>query len=351
MPSLSITVVTVLLLLVACTNDKNIKGNGPRDAGSTENTKGEDEGKISDPKADENEKEKEVAVEPDPAKVPEQKPGLETGVFPAAWIHGSANCGQDANPPIQIHSYNKNTIILRQNKCLNFEGPFTYLLFGEQKALLVDSGATASAATFPLRQTVETLMSEHYGAAVRPQIQLVVAHSHAHGDHRAADGQFTGQSGTLVVGTTQPAVANFFSISDWPNQIVDYELGNRKLQIIPIPGHEASHIAVFDAKSGLLLSGDTVYPGRLYIQDWTQYRASVARLRTFIEGKTVSFVLGAHVEMSRTAGVDYPAGSTFQADEHVLELGADKLILLDNELKAIGAQPMRKVLADFIISP
>lgn len=282
---------------------------------------------------------------------PKPAPTPEAGTLNVQWIAGAANCNQDNNPPLQVHAYNKNLTILRQNKCLNFEGPFLYLIFGAQKALLIDTGATASAATFPLRTTVENLMVEHYGAAQRPQITLVVAHSHAHGDHRAADAQFNGQAATMVVGTGQPAVAAFFGIANWPESIVDYDLGGRVIKVIPIPGHEPSSVAFYDAQSGIIFTGDTLYPGRLYIQDWDVYRASATRLRTFAEGKNISYVLGAHVEISKTPGQDYPAGSTFQPDEHALQLSKDALILLDNELKKIGATPTRKVLDEFIISP
>jgi len=41
--------------------------------------------------------------------------------------------------------------------------------------------------------------------------------------------------------------------------------------------HEAAHLAFYDAETQLLLTGDTLYPGRLFIDDWTAYQASVAR--------------------------------------------------------------------------
>jgi len=278
-------------------------------------------------------------------------PTVEAGNLNVQWIAGAANCNQDNNPPIQVHAYNKNLTILRQNKCVNFEAPFLHLIFGAQKALLIDSGATASAVTFPIRTTVENLLVEHYGAAQRAQITLVVTHSHAHGDHRLADPQFNGQPGTVLVGTGQAAVSTFFGITNWPESIVDYDLGGRVIKVIPIPGHEPSHLAYYDAQTGILFTGDTLYPGRLFIDNWDVYRASVTRLRTFAENKTISHILGAHVEISKTPGQDYPRGATFQPDEHVLQLKKEALILLDNELKKIGATPTAKVLDEFIISP
>ena len=57
-----------------------------------------------------------------------------------------------------------------------------------------------------------------------------------------------------------------------------------------IPGHEASHVAVYDHGAHLLLSGDSIYPGHIFIQDWRTYRASMQRLEAFLseaEGATL----------------------------------------------------------------
>ncbi len=342
----------ILILLVyvgsACTAPKTTpKGQERIAAGQTS----EEAKETTDPAIPQNQADAMPTPTVPVTNTPAPAPTVEAGSLNVQWIAGAANCNQDNNPALQVHAYNKNLVILRQNKCLNFEAPFMYLIFGNQKAFLIDTGATASATTFPLRTTVENLLVEHYGAAQRAQITLVVAHSHAHGDHRAADPQFNGQPNTTLVGTSQAAVMSFYGISNWPESIVDYDLGGRVLKVIPIPGHEPSSLAFYDAQTGILFTGDTLYPGRLYIQDWEVYRASAARIRNFAEGRTVTHVLGAHVEISKTPGQDYPAGSTFQPDEHVLQLKKDALTLLDSELKKIGPTPMRRVLDEFIISP
>lgn len=40
---------------------------------------------------------------------------------------------------------------------VNYEAPFLYLLFGNDRALLLDTGATADATLVPLRRLVEEL--------------------------------------------------------------------------------------------------------------------------------------------------------------------------------------------------
>jgi hydroxyacylglutathione hydrolase len=44
---------------------------------------------------------------------------------------------------------------------------------------------------------------------------------------------------------------------------------------------QSDHIAIFDERTGILLTGDTVYPGNLYIRNWETYKASIRRLASF----------------------------------------------------------------------
>lgn len=267
-----------------------------------------------------------------------------------AWQHGAADCASQTDSAIQVIRYNAQTWILRQNKCLNYEAPFLFLLVGEQKALLLDTGATADSVAFPLYRTVRQLLRGWETAHGHP-LELVVAHTHNHGDHRAADAQFRGQPHVRLVGLEAGEVQQFFGLQAWPSQAAVFELGRRPLEIIPIPGHQAASIAVYDAATHLLFTGDTVYPGRLYVQDWPAFRASIQRLVTFATHHQVAYVVGNHIEMSRTPGVDYPVGTTFQPDEHPLPLHVADLQQLNRDLQALGAQPRRRVEDSFIIDP
>ena len=67
--------------------------------------------------------------------------------------------------------------------------------------------------------------------------------------------------------------------------------------------------------TGLLHTGDTVYPGRIYVDDPAALLDTLDRLVTFADERDVSHVLGCHVEMTRTPGRDYPLGSRYQPDE------------------------------------
>ena len=265
--------------------------------------------------------------------------------FPRAWIRGGADCAGETE--IQVHRLDRDTFILRQSLCTSFEGPFLYLLFGQDRALLEDTGAGGIAVADAVLAIIDQVLAERG----QDSIELVVANSHGHGDHIAGNGQFEGLPRVTVVGYTVPEVIDFFSISPWPEDTASIDLGGREVDVIPIPGHERAHIALYDAAAGLLLTGDTLYPGRLYIRDFAEYRASIDRLVEFASGVDVCWVLGTHVEMTTTPGEDFPNGATFHPDEHRLQLGMEHLLELQAAVTAMGEQPVREVHDDFIVTP
>ena len=108
-----------------------------------------------------------------------------SGTLDVRWIHGSPSKRRDTDPKIQVHRYDAHTFILRQSKTVSFEAPFLFLLFGNERALLLDTGATADPELFPLRETVDALLAQWLDQHPRPGYELVVAHTHGHGDHVA----------------------------------------------------------------------------------------------------------------------------------------------------------------------
>src|SRR5215471_10678428 len=162
------------------------------------------------------------------------------------WIHGAADCSRSTDPPLQTYQYAPHTFILRESKCLNFEGNFLYLLLGTQKALLLDTGAKPQhpQQTLPLRETIEGIMRQWTAAHGIAQLELIVAHSHSHGDHVFGDTQFHNQPHTRVVPLDVASIKQFYNLPDWPHGMSTLDLGDRLLTILPIPGHEAAHIAI-----------------------------------------------------------------------------------------------------------
>ena len=274
----------------------------------------------------------------------------QTNLNQQKWIHGSYDCKKNSDDLIQVVQYDENTWILRQNKCTNYEAPFMFLFIGQKKALLMDTGATEKEKSFPLYKTVNTII-DNWQKKQHKEIELVVAHTHKHGDHYAADTQFKGQPNTTLVGIQKTDVIDFFKFINWPNDIVDFELGNRTLKLIPIPGHHESSIAIYDTSSKILLSGDTFYPGRLYVDDWSSFKLSINRLVEFSKNNEIKNILGNHIEMSTTDGVDYPIGSTYHPEEQKLPLSVEDLTTLQFSLNNLGHKPTKQVHKKFIIYP
>jgi len=181
-------------------------------------------------------------------------------------------------------------------------------------------------------------------------IELIVVNSHAHGDHTAGNSMFDGQPGVTLVPPSVGGLSEFFGIDDWPEQIVAYDLGGRTIDVIPIPGHQTSHIALFDHGTGWLLTGDTLYPGRLYIDDFDAYVASISRLVDNVPAEAVCNVMGTHIEMTSTPGVDFEFGADQHPNEHALQLDYAHLVELRDAVLAMDS-PEIEVHDDFIVFP
>ncbi|HEY3483678.1 MAG TPA: MBL fold metallo-hydrolase [Streptomyces sp.] len=273
-----------------------------------------------------------------------------TGSLDVAWHHGARSKRRATDPLIQVHRYDEHTVILRQSKSVNYEAPFIFLLFGNDRALLLDTGATEDPAQFPLRTTVDELIAGWLAEHPREEYALVVAHTHAHGDHVAADGQFADRPGTTVVGHDEDAVRDFFGFGDqWPTGTVTLDLGGRVLDVIGSPGHHATAITFYDRWTGILLTGDTILPGRLYATDFPAFLATMNRLVDFAATRPVTHVLGCHVEMTRRPGRDYPLGAMYQPDERALEFTPAHLTVIRDAATDVAPRPGVHTYDDFII--
>ena len=275
------------------------------------------------------------------------------GSLDVRWIHGAPARRRPTGPPIQVHRYDPHTVIMRQSKSVNYEAPFLYLLFGNDRALLLDTGATEDQETFPLRATVDQLiarwLAEHRPSRPSGGYELVVAHTHGHGDHVAGDAQFEGRPDTTLVPRELDAVQAHFGFTGWPEQIVQVDLGGRVLEITGSPGHHAPPITVYDPWTGFLLTGDTVYPGRLYAFDFPQFVASLDRMVALAESRPVTHVLGCHIEMTRRPGRDYPLGTHFQPDEPPLEMTVGQLWNVRAAAASVAGRQGEHRFDDFII--
>ena len=119
------------------------------------------------------------------------------------WNEGAPDCKLTPQDPLQVHTYEPQTFILRQSPCANFEANFLYLLVGSDKVLLIDTGAVADLKEMPLAK------------ASLPSVQ--------------------------VVPIDLDKVRAFFGFTNWPNGIAHVDLGGRTVDVIPTPGHNETH--------------------------------------------------------------------------------------------------------------
>jgi hydroxyacylglutathione hydrolase len=255
--------------------------------------------------------------------LPAARADLVPGSMDMHWDAGAEDCSKHAAPPIEVHAYNADTYVLREDLCATWEAPFMYLLIGKQRALLIDTGDVADPKLMPLASTVLGLLPEQGGA----KLPLIVVHSHHHLDHRAGDPQFQGLPGVTLVSPDLDKVQSYFGFKDWPQGVAQLDLGDRVVDVLPAPGHNLTHVVYYDRNTGILFSGDFLMPARLLVDDLPAYKASARRVADFVRDRPVSYVLGGHVEKD-SHGQLFDWESTLHADEAPLALGkADVLAL------------------------
>jgi glyoxylase-like metal-dependent hydrolase (beta-lactamase superfamily II) len=186
-----------------------------------------------------------------------------------------------------------------------------YLIMGRERALLFDTGMGIG----DLKALVAKLT----------RLPVVVMNSHTHDDHVGNNWQFdtvygmdtaftresakgskaaaqaeiaTGEvCGKLPVEFDRAAYATRpWTIAKWMHDGDRIELGGRSIEILATPGHTPDAICMFDRAHGLLFTGDTFYPGTVWIYrpetDLAAYGKSVRRLAAL--EPEVKLVLGAH---------------------------------------------------------
>lgn len=191
------------------------------------------------------------------------------------------------------------------------EETISYLIVGDRQALLFDTGMGIS----DLKKVVGELT----------RVPVIVLNSHTHNDHVGDNWQFENVYGMDTDFTRQnargsrddaqaeleagqicgslPAGFDVKSYATKPWKITRYvhsgeiiDLGGRKLEIIATPGHTPDAISLLDRDTGLLFTGDTYYPARIWLfrpeTDLDAYDASIKRLSAL--APQVKTVLGAH---------------------------------------------------------
>ena len=188
----------------------------------------------------------------------------------------------------------------------------SYLIIGSDSALLFDTGNGLG----NIKAIVDQLTDK----------PVQVLNSHSHFDHIGGNYQFEkilspstefsmansrGNDGQQI--KTEASAAALCTdlpegVTEENHHINSYEitarvdggdvidLGNRKLEVLMIPGHTDDSLALLDRKSGLLWTGDSFYEGPIWLffpeTDLAAYQKSLARLVALVPQLTA--LLPAH---------------------------------------------------------
>lgn len=180
----------------------------------------------------------------------------------------------------------------------HYEHVKSYLVEGDQRALLLDTGTGAD----DMRSLVESLTDK----------PVFLVNSHAHWDHIGCNLQFDerwiheaeADAATLVKGVGNGRLRHVFAPEGLTGPLPEgfdvetfvippalptgimkdghrFDLGGRVLEVLHCPGHSPGGIALLDRANGALFSTDVAYGGALYVYDPANlptYQASLQRL-------------------------------------------------------------------------
>lgn len=191
------------------------------------------------------------------------------------------------------------------------EETISYLIVGDRHALLFDTGMGIS----DIKKVTTQLT----------KLPVVVLNSHTHNDHVGGNWQFdtiygmdTEFTRQNARGSRQDAQAEIapdqicgklperferkaYATKPWTIKRYKHDgdridLGGRSLDIVATPGHTPDSISLFDRANGLLFTGDTYYPGPIWLYrpetNLEAYGVSIRRLAAL--APQVKIVLGAH---------------------------------------------------------
>ncbi|MBO4505558.1 MAG: MBL fold metallo-hydrolase [Lachnospiraceae bacterium] len=171
------------------------------------------------------------------------------------------------------------------------DGMVRFFLFcGETKAALIDSGMTTANA----REIAEGLT----------KLPLIMINTHADRDHVAGNEAFEESCMSLAEEDNyreHGGKGRILPVKE--GDVID--LGGRTLRVIDIPGHTPGSIALLDEKYRVLVSGDSVQNGNIFMfgskRDLKLYIESMKHLLTF-DG-TYDDVYGMHGDFPQKPGL------------------------------------------------
>jgi enterochelin esterase-like enzyme/glyoxylase-like metal-dependent hydrolase (beta-lactamase superfamily II) len=146
-----------------------------------------------------------------------------------------------------------------------------YLVAGKERALLIDTGWGAGNLAAHIK-------------ALTP-LPVLVVNTHGHRDHTSGNGQFAEvYIHTADLPLVQGSDATLIPIYDG----YVFDLGDRDVRVIGVPGHSPGSICLLDKEARILFSGDSPRPGAIWLHLETslsvqEFARGLSRLATFAD--------------------------------------------------------------------
>jgi len=211
----------------------------------------------------------------------------------------------------QVDPLDKRTYVIHEPRY--YQKNNVFLLIGTDRALLFDSGSG--------KRTIAPLIRQ------LTHLPIILFNSHAHFDHIGNNHEFKHIALTDLPINREQMKNNLFTphwrlrlsfkrysfpIQEWYKAGQTIDLGNRKLHVIPLPGHSADHAGLLDEENGYFFVADALYHGPLVANLPTAHIPDYARsAQAMIDIYAGHKILGSHF---------LPA--PFMGQRHLLDLKA-----------------------------
>jgi len=215
---------------------------------------------------------------------------------------------ETSHPWFKVYAVGENVYAIAEP--YNFQEVISYLILGSESALLFDSGMgldSISAVVKELTTLPVTVINSHthydhvggnheFDHVLAMQTDYTLGWAKNGWSHQQVKQEVTRDAlchARLPKADTAGYYIKPFVISEFIEEGNIIDLGNRKIEVISVPGHTPDAIALLDRKAGYLWTGDTFYEASIWLffdgTDLQAYEASIRKLADLADDLTKVF--------------------------------------------------------------
>jgi hydroxyacylglutathione hydrolase len=232
-------------------------------------------------------------------------------IFLVLWLPSCQESQQDLQEyePVKIHSdwFEVNYLgdrIYSIEEPKSSQGNVSYLILGDDRAFMFDTGCGENEVkgNYKIKYIIDKITT----------LPVTLIQSHFHFDHNqniheferiafpdlpllrdrvGQDGQFQFTQEDLFEGDYPSEII----VDEWFPMETDIDLGGQVIQLVHVPGHSYESIAIMIPSAGVILLGDFLYNGALFLfrnDDLAVYQQTVDHLNSLLNSEYSLF--GAH---------------------------------------------------------